>query len=215
MSSAFLICVVFCAIGCAVHLAGEHRHRAPISLAGKVIGSSAFVVAAWFAGAMESGYGRFVLVGLALSWCGDLLLVARDNRRLFLLALVAFLLGHVAYGAAFSLRGLAGAWLVGGTVVMAGFALALRRWLSPHVDGPLWLPVQAYVGVISAMMALAIGSFGASANGPLILGAALFVISDLGVARQRFVAPGFVNRAWSVPVYFFAQVLLAASVAFE
>jgi hypothetical protein len=39
------------------------------------------------------------------------------------------------------------------------------------------------------------------------------VLSDLSVARDRFVAPGFVNRAWGLPTYFAAQLLLAASVA--
>ena len=47
----------------------------------------------------------------------------------------------------------------------------------------------------------------------LLLGAVLFLLSDLSVARDRFVAPGFVNRLWGLPFYYGGQVLLAASVA--
>lgn len=215
MSAAFTTCVAFCAAGCGLHLVGEYRQSTALALAGKLLGSSAFVAAAWVAGAWDSAYGRLVLLGLALCWWGDMFLVARDNRRLFVLALAAFLLGHVAYGVGFGVRGLAVGWLVAGAAATVIFALAVHRWLSPHVENRLRRPVLAYIVVIFAMLALAIGAFGATGNVPLLLGASLFVISDLGVARHRFIAPGFVNRAWSVPVYFTAQLLLAGSIAFD
>lgn len=210
-----MVCVSLCAVGCGLHLAGEYRQSMAIALAGKLLGSSAFVAAAWVAGAWDSTYGRYVLLGLALCWWGDMFLVARDSRRVFLLALGAFLLGHVAYGIGCGTRGLATGWLAGGVAAMVIFALAVHRWLAGHVEDRLRQPVRVYIAVISTMMALAIGTFGATPSAPLLLGAGLFVISDLGVARHRFIAPGFVNRAWSVPVYFAAQLLLAASVAFE
>jgi uncharacterized membrane protein YhhN len=75
------------------------------------------------------------------------------------------------------------------------------------------VPVGLYVIAISAMMAMAAGSHSAHGSLALLLGALLFVISDLAVARNRFVAPGFINRAWGLPTYFSAQLLLAASVA--
>jgi uncharacterized membrane protein YhhN len=40
----------------------------------------------------------------------------------------------------------------------------------------------------------------------------LFVLSDLAVARNRFVERVFINRAVGLPLYFTAQLLLAASV---
>ena len=45
------------------------------------------------------------------------------------------------------------------------------------------------------------------------LGAVAFFLSDLAVARDRFVAKGWVNRVWGLPLYYFGQVLLATSVA--
>jgi len=44
-------------------------------------------------------------------------------------------------------------------------------------------------------------------------GAVLFFASDLAVARDKFVAKGFVNRAWGLPVYYAGQLLIAWSLA--
>jgi hypothetical protein len=47
----------------------------------------------------------------------------------------------------------------------------------------------------------------------LLAGAVLFALSDVFVARDRFVHSGFANRQWGLPLYFLAQLILAASVA--
>jgi hypothetical protein len=41
--------------------------------------------------------------------------------------------------------------------------------------------------------------------------AVAFYLSDVSVARDRFVAPGFGNRIWGLPLYYGAQVLFALS----
>jgi len=46
----------------------------------------------------------------------------------------------------------------------------------------------------------------------LLAGAALFFVSDLAVARDRFVAPGFANRLWGLPAYYAGQLLIAWSI---
>jgi hypothetical protein len=43
-------------------------------------------------------------------------------------------------------------------------------------------------------------------------GALLFYLSDLLVARDRFVRPGIVNRVVGLPLYYAAQLLLASAV---
>ena len=49
-------------------------------------------------GASEaSGYRYWVLLGLTLSLGGDIALMFQENRKPFLIGLVLFLLGHVAY----------------------------------------------------------------------------------------------------------------------
>ena len=72
-------------------------------------------------------------------------------------------------------------------------------------------PLLAYVVTISLMVVVAAGAMGA--GGVLIpLGALLFYVSDLAVARDRFVAPGFANRLWGLPLYYTATLILAATV---
>ena len=39
--------------------------------------------------------------------------------------------------------------------------------------------------------------------------AVAFYLSDVSVARDRFVAPGFGNRIWGLPLYYAAQLLFA------
>jgi uncharacterized membrane protein YhhN len=73
--------------------------------------------------------------------------------------------------------------------------------------------VLAYITVITAMVALAAGSVWLRASWTLAAGAVGFYLSDLSVARDRFVAPAFVNRAWGLPLYYAAQLLLGASTA--
>jgi uncharacterized membrane protein YhhN len=75
------------------------------------------------------------------------------------------------------------------------------------------IPVIAYVVVITTMLALAIGFV--SGGGPrlALIGAGLFYLSDLSVARDRFVVETFLNRLWGHPLYFIGQLFLAASVA--
>ena len=71
---------------------------------------------------------------------------------------------------------------------------------------------MSYIGVISLMVATSIGAVAAGAPIVLAVGAIVFALSDLFVARERFVQKGFVNSALGLPAYFGAQLLLAASV---
>ncbi|MFZ0493262.1 MAG: lysoplasmalogenase family protein, partial [Acidimicrobiia bacterium] len=96
--------------------------------------------------------------------------------------------------------------IVGGVSLVVGAFVFV--WLYPHLDRAMVGPVVAYVAVISVMVVTA----AASTAPVVILGAVAFYFSDLSVARDRFVAPGFVNRVWGLPLYYGAQLLLAWSV---
>ena len=86
------------------------------------------------------------------------------------------------------------------------------RWLSPHLQGFMRRAVLAYLLTIATMVVLTIGA--AAAGAPLLLpvGAILFAISDLAVARERFVAQTIRNKVWGLPFYYGAQVLIALSI---
>ena len=45
-----------------------------------------------------------------------------------------------------------------------------------------------------------------------LIGALLFFASDLAVARDKFVAPGVINKLWGLPAYYGGQLLLAWAV---
>ena len=75
------------------------------------------------------------------------------------------------------------------------------------------MPVRAYVTAICFMVACAVGTFAHAGGAALLTGALMFFVSDLAVARERFVTNTFTNKAWGLPLYYGGQLLLATSVA--
>lgn len=175
----------------------------------KMLASTGFIAIALSVDGMSSVYGRLVLLALALSWIGDLLLTYA-SRPAFFGGLVAFLLGHVAYVFAFGVLGI-DPWLAGvATIVLIVVGAGLWRWLRPHV-GDMMGPVVAYVFVITVMVVAAVGALGDGATAIIPVGAVLFYLSDIAVARNQFVAPGIANRLVGLPLYYLAQILLAST----
>ena len=177
----------------------------------KAAASSGFVAIALVMGATDSAYGRWVLAALCLGWVGDVALVS-SQRTWFLAGLGAFLISHLAYVGAFAAAGprWVAAALAGAALILP--AVVVVRWLWPSLPDEMQPPVLAYVAAISAMVAAAVGA--ALGQGPVIVvpAAVAFYLSDLSVARDRFVAPSFTNRLWSLPLYYAAQVVFAFSV---
>ncbi len=202
---------VWVALAVAALLAAEWRgSRAGVWLA-KPLAAAGFLAAALAAGALDSTYGRFVLAALLLSALGDVLLISRGTRSAFLSGLLSFALAHVVYAGAFVLRGLEPLGFAAGTVAAVGLGTAAALWLGARVPAALRLPVRGYLCVIGLMLACAAGASAHGGRPELLGGAALFAVSDLAVARERFVAPAFLNKLWGLPLYFAAQLLLAAS----
>ena len=173
----------------------------------KPIASVGFLCFALQGGALESAYGRAIFAGLSLSWFGYVFLMSKRSGW-FLAGLVAFLAAHVAYIIAFI--GLGPSWSMAALsgVALARVAWSVRRWLRPSLPADMKRPVDGYIAVITVMVATAFGAWGTSGSNVLLAGAITFYLSDLSVARDRFVAPGFVNRLWGLPLYYGAQLLL-------
>ncbi len=211
-------------------LVGE-RSAAPWRGWVKAVASAGFIATALAAGATDSAYGGWVLAALCLGWVGDVSLVSA-RRAWFLAGLGAFLLSHLAYIGAFAaVRPNAVVAIVVAACLLVPAAL-VARWLWPHLGADMRGPVLAYLAVITAMMAAAAGAV--AGEGPatpaiavltqgeplprsvwdaaVMSAAAAFYLSDLWVARDRFVAPGFANRIWGLPLYYGAQVVFALSV---
>lgn len=195
-----------------VLLFAEHRDAAGLRAVSKLGASTSFLALAWGGGAMDSSYGQAVFVALLLSWIGDACLLSKADG-VFKAGIFAFLLGHVGFCAAFVVIGIAPGWLGGGALLVSGIALAIDRWLYPQVTVDFKKAVRAYMFVISVMVSLALGAFGAGHSWLIPVGAAAFFLSDMTVAMDRFVKPRFINRVVGLPLYYGAQVLLALSVA--
>ncbi len=175
----------------------------------KPVASTLFVITALLAGALDSFYGRLILLGLLLSWLGDVLLIPK--RQLFFIAgLGSFLLAHVAFSGAFLLQPLEvlPLTLAATATVVAG--VIILRWLWPHLTHNFRPTIVSYLAAISLMVVLAAGTM--AAVGPqLLIGAVMFAVSDIFVARDRFVSPAVANRLWGLPLYYGAQLIFALS----
>lgn len=201
-----------CVLSCALLLTCERAGWRPGVWVFKPLASTAFVAVALSLGALETRYGTLVASGLALCWLGDLLLIPTGSQGAFLSGIASFLLGHVAYTVGFVGLGLNGLALAGAAAVVAALGGWVLHWLRPHLEGVFVTAVPAYVLVIGAMVATSVGAVAAGASPGIAVGAWMFAISDVSVARDRMVSPGFVNGLWGLPLYFGGQLALAASV---
>ncbi len=207
-----ILWILICVAALVVLLIGEYPPWPKVKAVAKPVASTAFIMVALVSDALQSGYGVAIVVALVLSWWGDVFLLSL-KRHFFLAGLGAFLAGHVAYCVAFVVAGL-DVLYAGITLVAAVLpAWAVIRWLLPRLEDRMRRPVLAYIGVITVMVALAVGAVAAGNTPWIAVAAVAFYLSDLSVARDRFVAPGFDNRIWGLPLYYGAQVVFACTVA--
>ena len=189
----------------------EWKGIAPMKWIAKPAASLGFTLTAVAAGAPSSSYGLAVLVALAFCFAGDVLLMF-ESKRAFLAGLASFLAGHLVFTSAFGRRGIDRIWSACALAILAIAAIAVWQWLSPHLRGPMRPAVMAYVLAIVAMVTTAAGTFGARGDWRILAGAVGFFVSDLAVARDRFVHRSRLNRVFGLPLYYAAQILLASSV---
>ena len=156
-------------------------------------------------------YHYAILIGLGFSLAGDIFLMF--PQRYFLAGLGSFLLGHLAYIAAFvSINGpqISLWWLLPGLGYASGVLLFLRGKL-----GSLKFPVLAYMLVILLMAGQALELWSVSRS-PLALcgagGALLFLFSDTALAINRFHHPYRDSPLVVLGSYYCAQWLIALSI---
>jgi len=202
-----------CAVAVAGLLWAEYRGSRQGLWLTKPLASVAFIWAGVAAGALDSTYGQWILLGLVLCLLGDVLLIPHDRPAVFRAGVFAFLAGHVAYSAAFLTQPLDGFGLAGGAILLAVVVGGVLRWLASSLPADMAWPVRIYMIVIGVMSALACGVTAAGGPWAVAVGALAFTASDVSVARDRFVRHEFLNRAWGLPLYYGAQLLLASTPA--
>ncbi len=149
------------------------------------------------------------VVALVLCLAGDVFLMLPKDR--FVLGLASFLLGHIAYIVGMHVDGVdGGRFFVGIVLVMAVLAVLgtlILRGVRAGPDPKLAGPVVAYMFVISAMVASAIG-VGHVAG---VVGAGLFYVSDALIAWNRFLRETRYADLAMMVTYHLAQLALVLS----
>ncbi len=203
---------MFTAVAAIALLGAEWRRLRWLKVTSKPLASAGFIGVALASGATQSDWGWALLAALALSWLGDVLLLWR-SQACFLGGLVAFLLGHIGFAVAFAIRGVDPMVVAIAGAVVAVLAVLIGRCLLPQAPAKLRVPIVAYICVISVMVAMAFGTAAALPSAAIAGASVAFFLSDMGVAVDRFVSPGFTAQAFLLPLYYGAQLVFAWSVA--
>jgi uncharacterized membrane protein YhhN len=214
--------VLLGAFAVAINLQGEKMGSPLAKVLGKVAASTLFMVSLadadafllpWEHRSAREDWKLTVTAAFICCWLGDVFLLSK-KMTLFLLGLVTFLVGHIFYILWFLQIGCdwdALPWVVT-PVLVAGLAIA--RWVIPAAPRKMKLPVALYVLVIHVMVLLACISQGPRPHIPLF--AALFQVSDIFVAKARFIDTNdpdkiFMDRVLGLPLYYAAQFGFAHS----
>lgn len=142
-------------------------------------------VALFALAAMSEAAPVMLVVALGLSAVGDFAL-SRPSERAFLIGMLAFAAAHLAY-IAVMISFVVGFWHWPVFVAIAAMliiGLSTEWWLRPHTGALKW-PVRGYVGIILAMAVVALGL--PDVRNVALLGALLFVVSDLVLSFETFV----------------------------
>jgi len=176
---------------------------------------AALTASAIAAGAFGSAPGILLVAGLVLGLVGDVALLGRSPRA-FIAGLAAFLLGHLAYAAAFALLQHP-RWptTVVGVVAVGALLVAMRPVLTAirRAHGSTIGTACAVYAVVIAGMAIL-----AWLTGDLLIavGATVFMLSDAliarGVARHGFDAAEPRERLAVMVTYHVGQAALVAGV---
>ena len=182
--------------------AGGDRARRTVA---KVLASSGFVAL----GVLRyegSSLDGLLLAALVFGAVGDVLLAF---EKTFDVGLIAFLVDHLLLIVVFCRVVSLPIWPLPTLFAFAVVGIAVLGWLWPNL-GRRKVPVCGYIAAITVMVWGAMGCASVGAL-PWWVGAAavLFMLSDILVARQRFITEDFRNRLVGLPMYYAAQLLFA------
>jgi uncharacterized membrane protein YhhN len=185
-----------------------------MNLVFKPLTTALIITMAWPRGRTTPGLRRWVLLGLGLSWLGDVALMWPG--RGFLPGLISFLLAHLAYLMAFTqVQRLARRWLPFAAYAVLAAAVLATLW--PGVPPALRGPVLAYVVCLATMAAQAAVVWRCqpadAATRRLALGGALFLTSDALLAINRFDQALPMASLWILGTYWAAQVCITSWLA--
>ena len=161
-----------------------------------------------------------LLVALAFSWLGDILLMfVSKNVLFFIFGLIAFLLSHTTYIILFTRQPKTEfnnnpSLIRFGAGFIILYVCIMLKVLLPHL-GAMRLPVTVYALVISAMLFFAFKgriNWKRPAGNYVLLGALFFVMSDSILAFNKFYNPITYNSFLIMSTYCIAQGLIVTGI---
>jgi len=193
------------ALGVAALMASTARVLAVSRLGVILFASTSFVMIPVVGRSLGSTYGWCILAGLVGCWWGDML----GYHSQFIASVVAFLLGHVAFSAAFFVKGVDWGRLLRALPFVFFVAVTVIVWILPFVENPVErIAVSAYCLVISSMVLSALGASEGSLGKLIATGAIVFFVSDIFVARWKYVPDTMYNAYFCYPLYYLSCVLM-------
>jgi uncharacterized membrane protein YhhN len=193
--------------------AAEYRRDAAAQRFLKPACAFGFIVIALQSGALSTLYGQVIFAALILCAIGDIALLSRKSRALFLAGMGAFGLGHGAYVIAFFGPYGSALGIAIGAALAFGLIALFRTFIWTHIDKDMRAPVAVYIAIIGLMLITAMDYALTGGIWKVGLGAALFAVSDFFVGKDRFAAQDPRNALAITPLYFGAQALFALSTA--
>ncbi len=192
----------------------KKQHRKHLLIVKSAL-SLLFVLTALLQPSSVPTYYHYLLVGLIFCLIGDVCL-ALPREKAFREGLVAFLIGHIFYIFSFSSLIHISRWVSIGLFIISGISALVFFWLRPHLKSML-IPVLIYIIVITVMVFGAWAVFGkfpspTFGKALILAGAFCFYLSDVFVARDKFVNEEYRNRLFGLPLYYAGQFMLAFSV---
>ncbi|KAI9249408.1 YhhN-like protein [Phascolomyces articulosus] len=195
-------------------LAAEYRQSRKGRWIFKPLASLGFLLSASanHQGAATPLFSKYILLGLGLGAIGDVCLIPKAG---FLAGLGSFLLGHLSLVYAFTAHGMDQSYGLAGLAGTGAIGAVVARWLLPKVKDPVMKKaVLGYMAVITGMVVTATASL---PHTPVprhqYIGALMFYLSDLFVAREEFVTKSIWNAWIGLPLYYGGQLLLAGTLA--
>ena len=187
----------------------EYRQNRKMQIWLKPLAAALFILIAVLGGAIYWDYGQWILFALVACAIGDVFLLSRNSPAKFKLGMLAFAIGHLLYVVAFIELAQSDGFNIWG-VLPALAAAAYLVWIWNKLPKDMKIPVVIYTAIIVAMVLR-------SLDMPIWyvpLAAIMFAVSDMFVARDRFIQETPINALAITPLYFGAQALFALSAGF-
>ena len=153
---------------------------------------------------------QLLMLGLIFGFIGDAALLSQEKKP-FLVGIGAFLIGHALYAVAWLPSFTAATLTQFPSLLFILLALTFTPFIIRYTDGFMKKAVVAYILVITVMGITSVGQTALTGDARYVVGAAMFALSDVSVALDRFTPIPRWHRWLGIPLYFVSQYILAST----